>query len=92
MSKTSWQHIAHQVQHHRASKIAEVQLQIPDVSKNLRDNVISVPRELLSSREIEITESRAEILVAALATSELTSREVTNAFLRRAALAQILVS
>lgn len=92
MSKTAWQDIAHQVRHHRASTIAEVQPQIPDVSKDLRDNVTSVPRELLSPREVEITELKTEVLVAALATGELTSREVTNAFLRRAGLVQNLAS
>ena len=92
MSKPSWQDVARQVQDHRTNTIAEVQPQIPDVPKNLPRNVTSIPRDLLSSREVEITESTTEILVASLATGKLTSREVTNAFLRRAGLAQKLVS
>lgn len=92
MSKPSWQDVARQVQDHRTNTIAEVQPQIPDVPKNLPSNVTSIPRDLLSSREVEITESTTEILVASLATGKLTSREVTNAFLRRAGLAQKLVN
>ena len=92
MSNPSWQDAVQQVQNHRANTIAEVRPRIPDVPKNLPLNVTSIPRKLLSSREIEITESTTEVLVAALATGKLTSREVTIAFLRRAGLAQSLAS
>ena len=92
MSKPSWHDVASQVQLHRTSTVTEVQPQIPDVPKELPLNVTSIPRELLSPREVEITELTTETLVASLASSSLTSREVTNAFLRRAGLAQKLAS
>ena len=90
MSKPSWQDVARQARDHRATTLAEVQPPIPSVPANLPRNVTSIPRDLLSSREIEITESTTEVLVASLAAGKLTSREVTNAFLRRAGLAQDL--
>lgn len=92
MSKPSWQDTTRHVQEHRTSTIAEVQPPIPDVPKDLPRNVTLIPRDLLSSSEVEITESTTEVLVASLATGKLTSREVTNAFLRRAGLAQNLAS
>ena len=51
-----------------------------------------IPQILLSPREVEITTMSAEGLVALLATGTLTSTEATNAFLRRAGLAQKLVN
>lgn len=58
------------------------------------DNVLSVPKScgLLSSQELEITESSAVDLVARLAKGELKSYDVTLAFCKRAAVATQLVS
>lgn len=53
--------------------------------------VIDFPRRHLSQTEIAITESSAETLVTSLASGKLTATAVTNAFLRRAAIAQKLV-
>ena len=92
MSNPKWEDVARQVQEHRAATIAEVRPQIPDIPKTLPLNVTSIPRDLLSSREVEITESTTESLVKNLATGQLTSREVTTAFLRRAGIAQGLAS
>ena len=92
MCKRSWQEIATEVQEHRESTIAKVRPQNYQVPGNLPLNVTSIPKAVLSSREIEITQSAADLLIASLGTGRLTSTEVANAFLRRAALAQDLVS
>ena len=92
MSNPNWQDIARQVQEHRDATIAEVRPRIPDIPKILPLNVTGIPRDLLSAREVEITESPTESLVESLASGQLTSREVTTAFLRRAGIAQGLAS
>ena len=76
---------------HRDVTIAEVEPPVPDVPSDLPRNVTSIPKKLLSLAEITITETTPEQLVADLAAGKLTSKEVTNAFLRRAGLAQKLV-
>jgi len=53
---------------------------------------MSVPSNTLSPRDNEITELLPEQLAKLLASGKFSSREVTTAFLRRAALAQKLVS
>ena len=92
MHRSAWQDIAHQVQGHRDYTVNLVEPRIPDVPSPLPPNVTAIPRALLSSREVEITTTCAEGLVALLASGTLTSTEVTNAFLRRAGLAQKLVN
>ena len=92
MNKPSWQDIAGQVQLYRAGTVAKIQPRLPDVPRELPCNVTKIPQELLSAHEVKITESAAEDLLTSLATGQLTSTEVTNAFLRRAALAQKLES
>lgn len=92
MHRSAWQDIAQQVQSHRDYTLSQVKPHIPDVLSSLPTNVTAIPRTLLSPREVEITTTSAEGLVALLATGTLTSTEVTNAFLRRAGLAQKLVN
>jgi amidase len=91
MSGKSWQEIAKIAQDLRDSSIAGVRPTVPDVPSELPLNVSQLPGELLSRAEIIITESTPEQLLGALAAGKLTSTEVTNAFLRRAGLAQKLV-
>ena len=58
-------------------------------------NVLEIPRQsgILSERELEITESYdATQLLLKLAKGEFTSAEVTEAFSKRAAIAQQVVS
>jgi amidase len=56
-------------------------------------NVIDVPRTcgLLSSKEIEITESHVEVLLSNLATGNWSAVEVATAFSKRAIIAHQLV-
>jgi amidase len=91
MSGKSWQDIAKIAQDLRDDSIAKVKPTVPDVPLELPLNVSKLPGELLSEPEISITETTPEKLLDALAAGKLTSTEVTNAFLRRAGLAQKLV-
>lgn len=90
--KLSWQESARQVQAVRDLSIKHVDSAIAALPDIHNGRVIDLPRKHLSQTEIAITESSAEILVASLATGKLTATAVTNAFLRRAAIAQKLVS
>ncbi|CAF9940527.1 MAG: hypothetical protein ALECFALPRED_008702 [Alectoria fallacina] len=92
MERRPWQDIAHQVQSHRNRTLSQIQPPIPDVPSSLPGNVTGIPQALLSPREVEITTTFTEDLVFSLATGSLTSTEVTNAFLRRAGLAQKLTN
>lgn len=91
-AKRSWQDIAREVQDYRDSTIDQVQPAIPKLPADLPRNVLDIPTKLLGQVEIQITEASPEELLAALATGTLTATSVTRAFLRRAALAQKLVS
>ncbi|KAF2643232.1 amidase [Massarina eburnea CBS 473.64] len=94
LNKTpTWQTIAKKVQDHRDATIAKVQPSIPDIAlEDIPLDSTSIPKTILKPEEIAITESTPEDLVSKLASGELTSVEVTNAFLRRAALSQKLVN
>lgn len=86
-----WQEVADKAQKHRDKTISQVQPPVPDVPSELPLDVTPIPRALLHPKEVKITEMSPEDLVRALAAGVLTSTEVTNAFLRRAAVAQKLV-
>ncbi len=61
-------------------------------SGQLPKNVFDVPGKVIEQHDLQITEAEPEVLVGLLANGTLSSVEVTTAFLRRAALAQRLVS
>lgn len=86
-----WQQVAQKAQKHRDNTIARLQPAVPDVPSELPLNVTPIPRVLLSPKEVKITECSAEELITSIGAGRLTSSEVTNAFLRRAGLAQKLV-
>jgi amidase len=88
----AWQDLARQVQSRRDSSIAELGLNPSSVPPISSGRAITVPRQHLSASEIAITESSAHSLLASLAEGKLTAIEVTKAFLKRAAIAQKLVS
>ncbi|KAI9831132.1 MAG: hypothetical protein M1819_005220 [Sarea resinae] len=91
-TKLPWQEIALTVQKRRDESIAHVKPPVPDVPADLPRNVTGIPKKLLTEREVEITETAPEQLITSLAAGKLTATEVTNAFLRRAGLAQKLVN
>lgn len=90
--KASWQESARRVQAVRDRSVKHVDPAIVDIDDAHTGRVIDVPRQRLTPAERDITESSAESLVASLAAGKLTAAAVTNAFLRRAAIAQKLVS
>jgi amidase len=90
--KRPWQDILREVQYNRDASIIRVQPSIPENSNNLPTNVLDIPSQVLNHEEIQITQIPPEDLLSRLATGELTATVVTRAFLRRAALAQKLVS
>lgn len=87
----SWQSIAMRTQQHRDATIAAVQPPVPDIPDLPLDST-PIPKTILTPSEISITKSDPVDLVSKLASSSLSSVDVTSAFLRRAALAQKLVN
>ena len=92
LSKPSWQDICLRMQEHRDVTISQVKPPLPDAPAILPLNVTSIPCQVLSDAEVAITETAPETLIASLSVGKLTSTEVVEAFLRRAALAQGLVN
>jgi hypothetical protein len=92
MAKRPWQDITREVQDYRNASIGRVQPSLPRLPNNLPASVIGIPNEVLGREEVQITQASPEDLILKLATGNLTAIAVTRAFLRRAALAQNLVS
>jgi amidase len=100
----SWQEIAKQAQDHRDASLAQVKPGLPDsfatlegtledVQSHLQKGVaIMAAVKILHPDDVKITEMLPERLIAALASGDLSTTEVTTAFLRRAAISQKLVS
>lgn len=89
---STWQETAKQLQDHRDATIAALDPPLPALPNELPLNVTGIPRQVLTEREMELTESSPEYLLNGLAAGFVTSTEVTTAFLRRAGLAQKLVN
>ena len=90
--KAGWQEVAKTAQDHRDASIRRVEPAVPNVPQYLPRDVTPIPKELLSKEEVEITQTSTEDLLKSLASGELTSTTITKAFLRRAGIAQKLVS
>lgn len=88
----SWQDVAEKMQTHRDKTIDAVSPPLPDVPADLPLNVTKIPSTILSKDEMSITESPPELLLETLASGEISAVTVTNAFLRRAGLAQKLTN
>jgi amidase len=89
----SWEAIAQKAQSHRDATIALIQPSLPCIDiKALHHDSTPIPKTILTSEEISITESSPTDLVSQLASGALSSTVVTSAFLRRAAIAQILTN
>ena len=91
MSKPTWQEIAKEAQKYRDASIGHVEPAVPAVPKDLPLDRTDIPKHLLSTEEVVITQTAPESLVDSLADGKLTATAVTTAFLRRAGLAQALV-
>jgi amidase len=90
VSGAAWQDIAVDRQKHRDATIAAVSPTLPNIN-HLPLNTVHLAMQVLTSEEIDITESSVEELIWKLARADISSVTVTNAFLRRAALAQVAV-
>ena len=91
LSEMSWQETAKHVQEARDTSIELVEPAVPDVPSDLPLDVTDIPKYLLSTEEVVITQTAPEELVVSLASGSLTSTAVVTAFLRRAGIAQKLV-
>jgi amidase len=91
-----WRDVAREAQEHRDASIGKVP-SITHVLDRLEglESVpkcsIDVPSNILDPKDIHITQCLPEKLLAMLGRGEITSVEVTTAFLRRATVAQKLV-
>lgn len=94
MSKSTWQEVAQGAQKYRDDSIRRVEPPVPEVPgpDQLPLDRTDVPKYLLLTEEIIITQTAPEDLVASLASKKYTSTTVTTAFLRRAGLAQALAN
>jgi hypothetical protein len=92
-SGATWQEVAAGMQKHRDSTLLAIRPPLPkDLnSRTIPLNVTGIPKQILTPKEVEITEAAVEVLVPLLAEGKLTAVEVANAFLRRAGVAQLLV-
>ncbi|KAF2264335.1 amidase [Lojkania enalia] len=86
-----WETIAQKAQEHRDATISLVEPGLPEITDLPLDSS-PVPKAILTPEELAITESDPVDLVSSLASGTLSSVNATNAFLRRAALAQKLVN
>lgn len=94
--KRPWQETAKEAQEYRDASLARVSgLSSIDkpvhLNESILKNFVNIPREILPSLDVQITETLPENLIQALASGELSATDVTAAFLRRAVLAQKFV-
>ena len=92
MKKLTWQQVAKIAQDYRDDSIRKVEPPIPQLPAELPLDRSEIPKYLLTTDEVVITQTSPEELVASLAAGKYTSTLVTNAFLRRAGLAQALTN
>ncbi|KAI4122642.1 MAG: hypothetical protein LQ338_005690 [Usnochroma carphineum] len=92
MAKPQWQEVAKIAQELRDASISRVEPPVPDVPSDLPRDVTDVPKYLLTTDEVLITQTSPEDLVSSLASGKHSCKAVVNAFLRRAGLAQKLTN
>ena len=89
----SWEDKVAAVRSKRDASLAKVEPALEKLPEELPLNSQSVPNDVLTSKEIEITEAyTVKQLLAKLRSREISVEEVTRAFLRRAAVAHACVS
>lgn len=85
----AWEEKAQPARTKRDRSLAQVEPPLQNLPDHLPQNSQSLPKTVLTPKELEITEGYTVTkLLAKLRSRELSSEEVTRAFLRRAALAQ----
>jgi amidase len=93
--KRRWQDVAQEAQEYRASSMRVIAadmaaVRIPE-SIHLPKNVMNIPSDYLTERDIQMTTAAPEELLANLAAGQTTAVAVAMAFLRRSYVAQNLV-
>jgi amidase len=94
----SWQEIAKEAQDRRDASLGKVNPGLPEAferiqfSEELPKISMNIPGKVLHPTDYRITEMLPEDLITSLASRDLTAVDVTTAFLRRAKIAQKLVS
>lgn len=91
-SKRPWQTIAKEAQDHRDATIALLQPPIPQIPQHVPSNVLGLASTLLPEDENKLWRLPIHDLLTLLASGEVSSYDVTLAFLKRAGVAQSLVS
>ena len=81
-----------QALHLRDTSVAQVQPPLPNILNSSAKNVCRIAYDVLTSEELRITSFDAPELVKLIREKSYTCEAVARAFLRRAALAQKLVS
>jgi len=89
--KRPWQSIAGEAQAERDSSLATVEL-LAQLPERLPSNVTRVPDRLLNGEELRLTSLPPEEIVRLTSAGRLSVYDVTQTFLRRAIIAQRLVS
>ncbi|KAF2639078.1 amidase [Massarina eburnea CBS 473.64] len=87
-----WQEVAKEAQDYRDSTIAELSPSAPSLPPNLPKDVTAIADEILHGNTVSITSLPPDEILKLLSTGQLTAVDVTNAYLRRAAVAQRLVN
>ena len=89
-----WRRAVPRAQQRRNDSLVEVPgiLRYDNSEQAQKSNVTTIPKHVLSAEDLEITRKDPEHLLASIAAQEVSSVAVSSAFLRRAALAQELVS
>ncbi len=89
----SWEHKVAAVRRHRDDSLQKVNPPLGPLRHPLPLSSQSIPKDLLTPREIDITANHTvKQLLDRLRSREISVEEVTRAFLRRAAVAQASVS
>lgn len=96
MTETTWIQVAEEAQAYRQASIDRCQSITQEVAAQIGDsldstNLSGISKKVLSSEELEITESLPEDLQSALAGKKYSATAVTTAFLKRAVVAQYAV-
>ncbi|KAL8942558.1 MAG: hypothetical protein Q9216_001602 [Gyalolechia sp. 2 TL-2023] len=90
--RPSWQTVAQEAHRYRDKTLAKIEPPVPNFPAEASRNVFETLRSCLSPQEVEVTELPPEKLSEQLRSRKYTAVLVTNAFLRRAALAQKLTN
>ena len=88
----TWQNVARKAQKIRDDSVQRVPGGVAELSDTLLRNVTTIPHDLLDADALKITSQNCEEILSNLRGRKTTSIAVTRAFLRRAALAEKLVS